>query len=369
MQTYTIQRGEADIVYDVEGPLPTAGDPPLLMIGQPMVASGFRTLASYFPDRTVITYDPRGLGRSIRRDGRVDNVPNVQADDVHAVIATLGAGPVELFASSGGAITALALVAVYPTDVSVLVAHEPPLVSVLPDAEAAGRAMAQFRDAYAANGSGAGMAAFIAMTSWRGPFTEDYFSRPAPDPAQFGMPAVDDGSRDDPLLSDRSSAVTSYCPDFEALIAAPTRIVIALGEEFGGNLHGTRFGGDGRTAGSEADSLPQSSRRVRGRRLRIRRQARSFCPHASKRPHRVLSARVPVDSRLHGTHPRCWDHLNRCDSQASCARLCSIASVPPVCSRIRLARCTSSAEPCTTTSDLPALRYSLYLGMCFFDTK
>jgi pimeloyl-ACP methyl ester carboxylesterase len=72
------------------------------MIGQPMEASGFDTLASHFPDRTVVTYDPRGLGRSVRKDGRVDHAPTVQADDVHAVIEALGAGPVEMFASSGG---------------------------------------------------------------------------------------------------------------------------------------------------------------------------------------------------------------------------------------------------------------------------
>jgi hypothetical protein len=87
------------------------------------------------------------------------------------------------------------------------------------------------RDAYQAKGWGAGMAAFIAMTSWRGEFTDDYFARPAPDPAQFGMPADDDGSRDDPLLSDRSWAITSYRPDVDALAAARTRIVIAVGEE------------------------------------------------------------------------------------------------------------------------------------------
>src|ERR1700693_3352570 len=184
------------------------------MIGQPMDASGFRTLASYFPDRTVITYDPRGLGRSIRKDGRVDNVPTVQADDVHAVIGALGAGPVEMFASSGGAVTALALVAAYPNDVTLLVAHEPPLVSVLPDAKAAERAVAQFQAAYAAKGFGAGMAAFIAMTSWQGECTEEYFARPAPDPAHLGMPIEDDGSREDPLLSERSSTVTRYRPDF-----------------------------------------------------------------------------------------------------------------------------------------------------------
>ena len=104
MKTHTLETAEAAIVYDVAGPLPTAdGRPPLFMIGQPMDASGFGALASHFPDRTVITYDPRGLGRSVRKDGRVDTVPAVQTGDVHAVIRALDVGPVELFASSGSA--------------------------------------------------------------------------------------------------------------------------------------------------------------------------------------------------------------------------------------------------------------------------
>src|SRR6184192_3267605 len=183
--THMLETPEVDIAYDLYGPLPTAdGRPPLFMIGQPMEASGFATLASHFPDRTVVTYDPRGLGRSTRKDGRVDNDPEVQARDVHAVIEALGAGPVELFGSSGGAVTALALVAAYPGDVTTVVAHEPPLIPVLPDAAAAERARAAVRDTYEAKGSYAGMAAFIAMTSWRGEFNDDYFARPAPDPAQ-----------------------------------------------------------------------------------------------------------------------------------------------------------------------------------------
>jgi len=190
--------------------------------------------------------------RGIRKDGRVDNAPIVQADDVHAVIGALGVGRVEMFASSGGAVTALALVAAYPNDVTSLVAHEPPLIQLLPDAEAAGRARAGVRDAYEAKGSGAGMAAFIAMTSWRGEFTDDYFARPAPDPAQFGMTTEDDGSRDDPLLSDRSWAVSSYRPDFDALAAAPTRIVIAVGEESTGTL-------TGRTSVATAELLDQQA--------------------------------------------------------------------------------------------------------------
>ena len=230
--THILETAEAELAYDLYGPLPTAdGRPPLLMIGQPMTASGFGALASHFPDRTVVTYDPRGLGRSVRKDGRLDNSPTVQATDVHRVIEALGAGPVDMFASSGGAVTALALVAAYPYDVVTLVAHEPPLIPVLPDAEAAARARAGFRDAYEAGGSNAGMAAFIAMTSWKGEFTAEYFAQPPADPAAFGMPTDDDGSRDSPLLSDRSWAITSYRPDVDALAAAPTRVVIAVGEE------------------------------------------------------------------------------------------------------------------------------------------
>jgi pimeloyl-ACP methyl ester carboxylesterase len=251
--THMLETAGADIAYDVHGPLPTAdGRPPLFMIGQPMSASGFSTLASHFPDRTVVTYDPRGLGRSTRKDGRVDHSPTVQANDVHAVIDALGAGPVEMFASSGGAVTALALVAAYPDDVVTLVAHEPPVIPVLPDAEAAERARAGVREAYEAKGFGAGMAAFIAMTSWRGEFTDAYFAQPPADPAAFGMPAEDDGSRDDPLLSDRSWAVSGYRPDVDALAAVPTRIVIAVGEESEGTF-------TGRTAVATAELLGQQA--------------------------------------------------------------------------------------------------------------
>src|SRR2546421_10968972 len=202
---HRLETAEADIAYDVHGPLPTAdGRPLLFMIGQPMGASGFGALASHFPDRTVVTYDPRGLGRSTRKDGRVDHAPTVQANDVHAVIEALGAGPVEMFASSGGAVTALALVAAHPRGVVTLVAHEPPLIPVLPDAEAAERARAGVRDAYQAKGRNAGMAAFIAMTSWRGGVTPGYFAPPPPGPAHFGMPRPGDGARGEPPLSPRA---------------------------------------------------------------------------------------------------------------------------------------------------------------------
>jgi pimeloyl-ACP methyl ester carboxylesterase len=255
--THALATADAHIAYDVHGPLPTAdGLPPLFMIGQPMGASGFATLASHFPDRTVITYDPRGLWRSRRSDGRVDNTPTLQAEDVHALIETLGARPVEMFASSGGAVTALALVAAYPDDVVTLAAHEPPLIPVLPDSAAAERARARVRDAYQAGGRGAGMAAFVAMSSWRGEFTDEYFAQPAPDPAAFGMPAEDDGSRDDPLLSDRSWAISSYELDVDALRAAPSRIVIGVAEESGETFTGRTTRATAKLLGQEPTVFP-----------------------------------------------------------------------------------------------------------------
>ena len=232
MTTTTLRLTDVDLVYDVHGPLPTPdGRPPLVLIGQPMDAGGFASLVAELTDTTTVTYDPRGLGRSTRSDGRVDHDPAVHADDVAALIDALAAGPVDLFASSGGAVTALALVARHPTSVRTLIAHEPPLLCLLDDADAALRAEALVGERYQASGWAAGMASFLAMTAWQGPFTEDYFDQPDPDPAQFGMPAGDDGTRDDPLLSGRSAAVTAFRPDVDALHAAPTRIVIAVGEE------------------------------------------------------------------------------------------------------------------------------------------
>jgi pimeloyl-ACP methyl ester carboxylesterase len=245
---HTLETPEASLAYDIRGPLPTAdGRPPLFLVGAPMDASGFGTLASHFPDRTVVTYDPRGLGRSSRRDGRNAHTPQQNADDLHRVIEAVG-GPVEMFASSGGAVSALALVAAHPGDVTALVAHEPPLLALLPDADRAFAAERAVQAAYHDKGWGHGMAAFIALTSWHGEFTEEYAARPMPDPAAFGLPVDDDGSRGDPLLSGVSNAITAYRPDVAALESAPTRLVIAVGVESQGLL-------TGRTSVAAAEAL------------------------------------------------------------------------------------------------------------------
>jgi pimeloyl-ACP methyl ester carboxylesterase len=233
----TLQVPGATLTYDVRQSDGTT-EPPLVLIGSPMGAGGFPTLASHFPDRTVVTYDPRnnGEGRSTADDPSVPITPEVQADDVHAVIEAIGGGPVDMFASSGGAVVALALVAKYPDDVRTVVAHEPPLASLVPDREQALAACQAINDAYQANGAGAGMSKFMQVVMHGGPFTPEVVGAPGPDPAMFGMPTEDDGERTDLMLAHNVVYLTSYEPDFEAVRRAPTRVVMAVGEESNGNL-------------------------------------------------------------------------------------------------------------------------------------
>lgn len=240
-ETHTLDLPGVTLTYDVRKAAETT-EPPLLMIGSPMDASGFATLAEYFPDRTVVTYDPRGAGRSKRTDGSIESTPDLHASDVYAVISAVG-GPVDIFASSGGAVNALALVAKHPSVVRTLVAHEPPAAQVLPDREEALSAIADMRQTYERDGFGAAMAKFIAITSLQGPIPADFGSGPMPSPADFGMPTEDDGSRDDVLFAQNLITCTHYEHDFEALSAAPTRIVLAVGEESEGTF--ARRAGEG----------------------------------------------------------------------------------------------------------------------------
>jgi pimeloyl-ACP methyl ester carboxylesterase len=124
-KTDTLHVPGAVLAYDIRS-ADSSTYPALLIIGSPMGADGFVTLAGHFADRTVMTYDSRGSGRSQRTDGARQTTPDEHADDLHWLISALDAGPVHIFASSGGAVNALALVARHPEQVRTLVAHEPP---------------------------------------------------------------------------------------------------------------------------------------------------------------------------------------------------------------------------------------------------
>jgi pimeloyl-ACP methyl ester carboxylesterase len=234
-KTYTLEVPGAVLTYDVRRS-ESSSAPVLVLIGSPMGAAGFASLASHFTDRTIVTHDPRGVERSKRTDGATTSTPEMHADDISRVIATIGEGPVDLFASSGGAVNALALVAKHPEQVRTLVAHEPPTAQVLPDRENALAAIRGIDEAYQRGGVGPGMVKFIVLAMHKCPFPADFASQPAPDPSTFGLPAEDDGSRNDVLLAQNLISCTHYQPDFAALREASTRIIIGAGQESEGEL-------------------------------------------------------------------------------------------------------------------------------------
>jgi pimeloyl-ACP methyl ester carboxylesterase len=233
--TRTLDVPGATVTYDVR-PNPDSAEPPLMLIGSPMGAGGFATLAGHFADRTVVTYDPRGVERSVKSDPASESTPQQHADDIHRIIAELGKGPVDLFASSGGAVNALALVARHPEDVRTLVAHEPPLAAILPDREGALAVTEAIAETYKRSGFGPAMAQFIVVVGHKGPLTLEFASQPAPDPTMFGMSAEDDGNRTDALLHQNIITGTHYEPDFAALQTASTRIVLGVGAESDGEM-------------------------------------------------------------------------------------------------------------------------------------
>ena len=228
----TLEVPGAVLHYDVREGDGSSSAPTLLLIGSPMDAVGFTTLAGHFGDRTVVTYDPRSAARSKRTDGATQTTPEEHADDLHRLIDALDAGPVDIFASSGGAVNALVLAARHPEQINTLVAHEPPVTQVLPDREEALAAVTDIHESYLKSGMGVGMAKFILLVSHQGPIPADFPQWPV-DPAQFGLPTEDDGTRDDALLGQNMIGCNYYEHEFDALRSSPARIVIAVGETTG----------------------------------------------------------------------------------------------------------------------------------------
>jgi pimeloyl-ACP methyl ester carboxylesterase len=234
--TKTLEVPGATLTYDIR-PAPGTSEPPLVLIGSPMGAGGFDTLVTYFPDRTLVTYDPRNNGeRSPADDPSQPITTEVQADDVHRIVEEVGGAPVDLFASSGGAIVVLALIAAHPNDLRTAIAHEPPLAAIVEDREHALGVVKAINDTYHQRGGAWGMSHFIQVVSHAGPFTAEDVATQPPDLAMLGMPADDDGSRTDLMLEHNMKWLTTYAPDFEALRKAPTRLVFAAGEESDGIL-------------------------------------------------------------------------------------------------------------------------------------
>jgi pimeloyl-ACP methyl ester carboxylesterase len=229
LKTYTLDVPGAVLTYDVREPETPGDHLPLFILGSPMAAGDFAQLASGFTDRVVITYDPRGTERStLAPDGEVSTP--IHADDYHRVVQAVGLGPVDVFASSGGAVNVLPWIVDHPDELHTVVAHEPPLTALLEDREVALKAQADIVETYHREGFGPAMAKFINLVMYPAPLPPDFLEQPAPDPAMFGLPTDDDGRRDDLLLGKNLATMPLFEPDLAALRASSVRLVPAVGE-------------------------------------------------------------------------------------------------------------------------------------------
>jgi pimeloyl-ACP methyl ester carboxylesterase len=218
----------ARLFYDIrgEGPL-------LLLIGSPMDSGPFLPLADIMAaDHTVVTYDPRGFAKSTRDDPDQDITPELQADDVLRLIEAAGGGPVDFLGSSGGATVGLALVQAHPEVVRTLVAHEPPVVELLPDRDEQRARIQQIYETYLAHGGMAAMQQFLKWTGLGGMGGGDDAPRWEPTPEQLSQMDAANTVFYGHLLRQ----TTAFRPDIEALRAAPTRIVVGVGEMSVGQL-------------------------------------------------------------------------------------------------------------------------------------
>ncbi len=193
LTSHRLRRAGADVHYEVRG-----SGPLLLVVGQPMTAEPFGPLADELAgDHTVVTYDPRGVGRSTVDDPGADVTPEAEADDLAAIITALGGGPADVFGSSGGAVAGLALVARHPALVRRLVAHEPPLPELLPDAAAIRAAVDGIEEAYRAAGAGAAWGGFVSLVTYDGLVPDDGVPPASwPPPGAGGAGAGDEGADD-----------------------------------------------------------------------------------------------------------------------------------------------------------------------------
>ena len=207
----------ARLYYEVHG-----SGPVLMLVGHPMGASGFAAIGPLLAeDYTVVTYDPRGFGHSTIDDPDQDAEPELLADDVRRVLEAVGDEPAYVFGSSGGAVTGLALAARYPGHVQTLVAHEPPLALLLPEAEGARAGIYHIYATYRDRGDRAAWERFSTFTGMNMGLQNQYAAS-QPQPAE----AV---ATSDRFFRHGLLPIAFYLPDLSTLQGAAVRVVVAGG--------------------------------------------------------------------------------------------------------------------------------------------
>ena len=211
----------ATLTYDVTGSGPVL----LLVPGGPADATMFAPIRPLLAeDHTVVTYDPRGISRSpLDGEPGADTIRE-HADDVRRLLDAVGAGPADVFASSGGAITLLEHVVRHPGRVRTVVLHEPPVTRYLGPKVLDGPDIPAI---YREHGLGAAIAAFMEMAGF------DIAPPTDPTPEELARMKVMEGNFAY-FFGHLMAAIGSYDPDLDALRAVPTRLVVGVGEKAAG---------------------------------------------------------------------------------------------------------------------------------------
>jgi pimeloyl-ACP methyl ester carboxylesterase len=227
----TLKVPGASLYYEVRGSGPTL----LLISGGPTDANVYAGIAALLAERyTVVTYDPRGNSRSVLDDPAADLGIDVHGDDAARLLEVIGPGPAYVFGNSGGALTGLSLAARSPDKVRTLVAHEPPVVELLPDAAAHRLRSQEIYDTYRTAGVGPAMQKFLALAGLKGgPPPSAHGDPPSPEMMQT-MARM--GKNMELFLARGMREASTFVPDIAALRKATPRVLIAGGEASGDQL-------------------------------------------------------------------------------------------------------------------------------------
>ncbi|MEE1753090.1 alpha/beta fold hydrolase [Streptomyces sp. SP18CS02] len=184
---------------------------------------------------TVATYDPRGMSRSTLDDPEAEQHVAEHADDAFRLLELLSPGePARVFASSSGAIAALHLLTTHPERVERLIAHEPPVVEVLPDAIEHRVLIARVQATFRAEGLMPAMAVFAAGLKKDGDTTGPRAEIELPPQAAA---RVERTMANLPYFVGRIvPSFMSYSPDIHRLEALSDRLVLACGQDSRGEL-------------------------------------------------------------------------------------------------------------------------------------
>lgn len=220
----------ASLHYEVRG-----DGPVLLIVGSPMAAAEFNALAHAMAGtHTVVTLDPRGYGGSPVDDPDGPSTPEIRADDVAAILDDLGVQSADVFGSSGGAVTGLALVTRHPGRVRTLVAHEPPLLELLPDVEQQRAATDAITATFHREGPGAAWVAFMRNAGFDVGSEDGPDAGPPPGPEPDAAEQARQFAESARFFVHDLPSTARFVPDAEALRASAsgtTRVVIGLGTD------------------------------------------------------------------------------------------------------------------------------------------